>query len=469
MKKKLLLILILCAFSIFPLCASAASMYLTLNKDQVSENGTFQGTAYVSSDTNINNAEGTLSFPTNLLSVDSIDTGNSIFNIWIEKPTYSNTSGTISFNGGLPSPGYSGSAGTIFKVNFRAKAAGLASLDFRSNAVRANDGKGTDVLTNSSGASLIVVGPIAPKPIDDTAPTPVDTAVPKAPTIASKDMPNQDGWYNTTEGTFSWKVPSDVIAVRLVLSRSPDALPVVYYETPITTKTLTDIPEGTLYLNAQFQNVSGWGAVASRKIQIDTVDPLDLEVTPTIDEDGQLSIAASARDVLSGIERYEVYEGTQKLGATSTTDDASQFGLAPLTAGTHNLTLRAYDKAGNYAEKTFSVSVPETPEPMSPAAEPAGFGMSVLTTQFMIVALIILISLFVLLILIYIELRKLNSLKRKLRSDLTHTKEEARKVFKTLRGNTSQHLKVLNELSKDLDETEKYLSEQVKNVEKGDK
>src|SRR3989338_1484200 len=64
----------------------------------------------------INNAEAKIIFPTDLLEVVSINKGNSIFSFWVEEPTYSNLTGTITFNGGIPTPGFNGSSGTVISI-----------------------------------------------------------------------------------------------------------------------------------------------------------------------------------------------------------------------------------------------------------------------------------------------------------------------------------------------------------------
>jgi len=106
--------------------------------------------------TAVNNAEGTILFPPDLLEVESINKSSSIFNLWIEEPEFSNYSGKISWNGGLPNPGFSGDGGEIMSVTFRAKSAGTASVMFSDPAVLANDGLGTNVLSGQSGAQITI-------------------------------------------------------------------------------------------------------------------------------------------------------------------------------------------------------------------------------------------------------------------------------------------------------------------------
>ncbi len=574
--RKIFLSITIFALTFLPALANAANMYLILDKNQVPEQGTFSGTVYVSTGgLPINNAESTIHFPSDLLSVDSISTAGSIFNIWVEQPSFSNTAGTIYFNGGLPTPGYSGQSGNSIKVNFRAKKAGTANLSFGSSAVRANDGQGTDVLSQITGAMILITSPapvIPTTPVVPVAPiTPTQLGVPKAPVITSEDMPDQNAWYNKTDGLFSWELPSDVKAVQLVLSRSADTAPSVVYDPPIKNKNLTDLAEGVMYLNARFKNDVGWSKITNRKIQIDITNPENLSVATSATEDDLVSVEASAKDSLSGMKSFAIYENGKKITETNVDGEGkATFSLPPLNAGDAEFEIRAYDKAGNYSKTNFSATVPETKAPKithypeyikiggkieirgkapytgvdvnlwfkeegkeaksylvkpdedkifsytSDSIETLGVVniwaetvrgsgvksspsekvyVSVKESDFMwlgtraiqVVSLAItfLVLLFLLLLLIFLGIKKSRKLKRDLRRDLVRTEQEVHKVFEILKGDTKRHIKMLErastkrkltkeeskiftELSEDLDETEKYLSEKIKNIEEND-
>lgn len=125
----------------------------------------------------INNAEATLIFPTDILSVISVSKANSVFSLWVEEPSFSNAGGMVGFNGGVPNPGFTGSSGTILSVTFQAKKSGNATLSLSNAAVRANDGKGTNVFTGAGSASLSVSAAVqqAPAPQPTPTPKPVET------------------------------------------------------------------------------------------------------------------------------------------------------------------------------------------------------------------------------------------------------------------------------------------------------
>ncbi len=575
--RKLINLILTLGLILAPGLVWAADMYFILDKTQVAENGTFSGTVYLSTGgVAINSAEGTIHFPADLVSVDSVSNTGSIFNIWVEQPTFSNTSGTVNFNGGLPTPGYSGQAGNSLRINFRAKKAGVAKLSFGSSAIRADDGNGTNVLSQTRDSSVTITGVtpvvVPPPVVVPTTPVPPPAvsqgAVPGAPVITSDDMPDQNGWYNKTEGTFTWDLPAGVTAVQLVLAKSATTLPTVTYDPPIKTKTLTGLAEGTFYLNERFKNEAGWGKIASRKIKIDTTEPENLTVKTDKTEDDLISLEAWARDTLSGVKSYVVYNGEDKvIEVPATANGPTKFNLPSLSAGSHKLDLRVYDRAGNYTSAEVVVDSPEVQAPKithypesikagssveirgkSPYADgevvlwfqvedeeaksylvrpdedkifsytsdsidkagvlnvwaqtvrgsgaksaPTGkvyitikqsdvMSLGTRAIQMISITITFLLLLFILLLMIYLGIKKLNSIKRKLRRDLVHTEQEVHKVFEILKGDTKRHLKMLEkastkrkltkeeskilaELTENLDEAERYLAEKIKVIE----
>lgn len=91
-------------------------------------------------------------------SVEIVDTfkTDSIINYWVQEPTFSNASGTASFSGVVLSPGFTGSAGNIITLSFKAKRAGETNIDITDAQVLANDGLGTNILTDVVPGTLVV-------------------------------------------------------------------------------------------------------------------------------------------------------------------------------------------------------------------------------------------------------------------------------------------------------------------------
>ncbi|MBP9711986.1 MAG: hypothetical protein KBD55_03060 [Candidatus Pacebacteria bacterium] len=107
-----------------------------------------------------------ISFSKDMLTLTSISKSNSLVSLWALEPTYSNSTGSAEMEGIILS-GYTGSNGTIVTLTFKAKASGTANLKFSSSSVLANDGQGTNILTNV-GQGNLTIKESAPKPVATT-------------------------------------------------------------------------------------------------------------------------------------------------------------------------------------------------------------------------------------------------------------------------------------------------------------
>ena len=120
----------------------------------------------------VNAIEADLKFDHNKLQVVSLTTQTSLFKIWVEEPTYSNSQGTINLKGGVPSPGITTSKGKVVTITFRAKSTGSAPITFTDKSqLLANDGLGTDILVAKTGANVELVLPPPAEPVI-ASPTP---------------------------------------------------------------------------------------------------------------------------------------------------------------------------------------------------------------------------------------------------------------------------------------------------------
>lgn len=156
MKKKLYFIVILFLVFLFSWGnVHAASIFSAADKNNITENQTFTVSVYTDTQgVNINAIEGLITFPKDLLRVESVNNNGSIFSIWTEQPTFSNTNGAISFNGGVPAPGYIGTKGKVMSILFKAEKPGTAQINFSSAGIYANDGVGTNVISDKNGITI---------------------------------------------------------------------------------------------------------------------------------------------------------------------------------------------------------------------------------------------------------------------------------------------------------------------------
>lgn len=311
----------------------------------------------------INNSEAIIQFPTDLLEVVSISKNSSIFSLWVEEPSFSNTKGQITFNGGIANPGFNGSNGTLAVVTFKAKKAGSASVIYGDSAIRENDGLGTNILNNkiSSVVSITSSSDVAVAPTNPSE-TGANT-VPIKPTIISSTHPDQDSWYSLDTASFNWKVPSGINQIQATLNKVATATPSISYDNSVTQKTLSNLSDGVYYFHLRYQNSIGWSPSAHYKISVDNTTPLDFE--PKIrTEDNQNILKLNAEDTMSGISHYVLtIDDSEPFKVKKSELIDEEYILPILNQGDHSLLISAYDKAGNYKDsklefKSSFISVP---------------------------------------------------------------------------------------------------------------
>lgn len=354
-------VIVFCLPSISVKEVCAASLSLTPSSSNVSIGNIISMRIVVDTEgKTINNAEGIVLFPADLLDVISISKSSSIFSLWVEDPKFSNSEGKITFNGGVPNPGYVGSGGGVLSVTFRAKKSGTASIVFSDSAVRENDGLGTDILTKrGSGTVTIKAAADVAKPavtsdedpVVVSAPTIVASGAPKAPVVISSTHPDSKKWYNTQNIDLRWDVPDDVSAISYVFGKSASLVPKVVYDPPTGNKNFSKVDDGVWYFNIRFKNKSGWSAITKFKIQIDTSAPNPFKITfphgDTTDEPRPVAYF-NTTDSLSGISYYEVKIGESQFMRIMTQDVSSNpYTPPPQDPGKHNMLVKAVDFAGN--------------------------------------------------------------------------------------------------------------------------
>lgn len=328
---------------------AGASLYLSPSSGTYTVGKTFSVTVGVNTGgVAINAAEGALSFNENL-EVTGVSRSGSIFNLWVQEPSYSNSSRVISFSGGIPHPGFTGS-GKIFSITFRAKKVGTGVVAFSSGKVLADDGRGTNILS-SMGSGNYTIGEVPPSLI-----------LPSQPEISSSTHPDQNKWYQDNNPQFSWELPSGITGLSLSLSKDGEGSPDSVSEGLIDSKSYGGIEDGIWYFNLKFQNKNGWGPTAHYKAKIDTTRPDFFEIA--IDNGGDATnpqpvLLYKTTDTPSGIDYYEVKIDQGE--SIRTNDDSYQLPLQP--PGKHTAIIKAVDKAGNYnlAMADIEIKPIETP------------------------------------------------------------------------------------------------------------
>ena len=388
MKKFLIITTTFFAFSLLwnVVAAQAATLYLVPDAQNFGASQEF--TVDIKTNTenvSINAAQATVQFPVNILTLLEIEKGGSIFNFWAEEPVISDEAGTLKFIGGA-TKGVSGSALQILRMKFKASGLGKAELTFSDAAVVAADGKGTNVLSQMTGATYVVsaemVQPEAPEPPEpeiiqepegpapEPEPEPVEQPKPvvREPVIA-QNLPQEpvltvplysdsSKWYNhLAEVIVFWEVPDDVVKIGARIDQDPNGSiwNAENIETVLFTGKKFDVlEEGVWYAHVQFKNNIGWSEIAHYKISIDTTPPLPFEIgiDNKVSDNPLPKITYETYDSLSGIAEYLIFVDGKKLPV-----------LTPQGPGEHTIKVRAIDLAGNSVEDDLEFEVLPLPTP----------------------------------------------------------------------------------------------------------
>lgn len=102
----------------------------------------------------LNAIEGNISFPIDFLELKSVEDGNSIINLWLERPT-AGKMGEIVFSGITPG-GYQGNKGLIFSMTFLVKQEGVGTFDIHDARVLRNDGMGTEAKLQTFSSKFVI-------------------------------------------------------------------------------------------------------------------------------------------------------------------------------------------------------------------------------------------------------------------------------------------------------------------------
>ncbi len=377
--KRIFIILILLGISfaaVSSVQAAGASLYLSPASGTYAVGGSFSVAVKVNSGgTDINAAEGVLVFNSNQLNVVSISKTGSIFSLWTNEPTFSNSVGNIVWGGGTPS-GFNGSSGTIMTVIFKANANASAQVNFSSGSVLAADGKGTNVLVSMTGGTYTIGPKITAPPAEEVSPEAeyippaMPTGAPATPIISSATHPDPDKWYSNNSPEFSWNLPSDITAVKLLIGHLPTVAPTVLYSPPIFSKKLDELSDGVWYFHVQFKNNYGWGGILHRKVLIDTETPQLFETK--IDNGGDPTnptpiLHFKAIDYISGIEYYEVKIGERediipvKIAKTVV---SNPYEMPVQSPGKHTLIIKAVDAANNETLSALDIIIEPLEKPI---------------------------------------------------------------------------------------------------------
>lgn len=457
-------------FSLFLFNFSPASLFAaTLSFSPAT--GTYeQGKAFVASvvvdsaDTEVNVAESEIIFDSSVFSVQSVSKEGSAFSLWTVEPKFSNADGTISFGGGSPSP-FTGKK-TILSVTFKGLKEGDGTVSFvkEKSSVLAADGKGTNALSDTKGATYAISKAAAKTP-KETETSPKE--LPVMPVISSATHSDPEKWYKENAVKFTWDVPATVDSIKTLFDESPRSAPTVSHDPPTIEEEVKDAADGVHYFHILFRNSAGSGTAAHRKVMIDKTPPLKFEVTQKEDStgSGDIVILFNATDTVSGIDRYEISIDAGKPIPVALKDvTADGYKLPSQDPGEHTAKVSVFDKAGNVSDAEIKFTIEgEAPPPTKKTADeeapvPQGVGAMYWIALGILLALCVFFG-----SRMYSERRRYMTDRELLKRETDEVGEKLGKVFVVLRDEIEEQVHTLSG-KPNLSDTEREILEKIKDA-----
>ncbi len=344
-----------------PARAAGASMAISPSSGTYTVGETFTVAVRITSSSQaINAAEGTVSFPADLLQYKSVSKSGSIFSYWTTGPSGSST--RVVFGGGLPTPGYTGAGGTVLRITFLAKKTGKATLALNGARVLANDGLGTNILTGLGGSTINVSSPSSkPSPSAPAPAKPEEQARP-TPTLTLTPQEDPNAWYREQQATVRWSGTANRQGVSYTLTQDADTVPDEALEDDRGSTNVTLPSEGVWYFHLRARYENGWSAIARAALRYDATPPEPFTMNVTRDRgetDPSPTIELVPVDTLSGVARI-----TLALDGGEEKDVTSPITLTVNDMGEHTAVVTVYDKAGNKRSNSVAFAVLGYPVPV---------------------------------------------------------------------------------------------------------
>lgn len=220
------------------------------------------------------------------------------------------------------------------------------SFDPEETKVLANDGLGTNVLRMAQAGSYRV------DDFDLSEPSSDKTTNGRTFVVFSPSHPNESRWYNSRTARFVWRGKPEAV-YSYAFDTSPDTVPSKNHTTQ-GSKIEIPIPgDGIFYFHLQ---LAGGGPIAHYRVQTDLTPPSIVSMKLSSDKivvGDVVRFSFDAEDAASGVQRNYYVD----LGNHLFLPVGSELFIPFLEDGDQNVTLRVYDDAGNYTERSDTVHV----------------------------------------------------------------------------------------------------------------
>lgn len=332
---------------------SAASFSVGPTNGTFTIDSTFEANLLINTEgETVNAIHAVVSFPPDKLQLVAPATSNSIIQLWTAPPQFNNQTGRIELQGGIPG-GIKLSSGLVMKLTFRVKSVGTAVVRYLDESqVLLHDGKGTDVLQETSNAIYTLVLP-----------------PPGGPVVTSETHPDQTRWYPSAGVVLTWAPGEPVSQYSYILNDRPVDIPDDIGDSSKTTISYTAVKDGVRYFHIKGLRDATWGGTTHFAIKVDTAPPAQfpIEVIPaarTVRRQPILQFTTT--DAHSGFDHFEVKLVSLQPPTTPAdrADDQpffleaqSPYILPELDLGRYDAIVRAYDRAGNLREGTAHLEI----------------------------------------------------------------------------------------------------------------
>ncbi len=271
------------------------------------------------------------------LKIQSVDMDRSLCEHFILSEHNSQT-GRIEMECIISNPGFKGTSAVVTDLFFKAEDhTSLSALRFLEDSqVLANDGLGTNVLRMAINSTIRFE--------DGQALANEDRLIVFSPT-----HPNPERWYSKKTVFISW-APSIIGNVSFdeeQMNTNPFGLPPLRIVVP---------KEGEHNLSVRARNTSGKEIAGAIKVRVDSTPPevLTLSASETkIKPGGLVRFTAAGSDSLSGLQRVFYLKINNEIFFPI----GSEIQIPFPEVGNYTITLRAYDKAGNYRDVSKKITV----------------------------------------------------------------------------------------------------------------
>ena len=463
-KEKILIGLLFIVGLTLPIATDAATLYLSPSSGSYNVGQTFQVSVLVSSaGQTVNAYSGTMSFTQQNIEVVSLSQTASIVNFWAQQPNFLNTTGQIIFEGVTFDPGFLGTGGRILTINFRAKAAGSATLGFAKSAVLAHDGKGTDVLTSASGGQYNIKIATVEPPEPGTEPEPLDTDPPESFEVVVED---DKFIFETTDKGSGLDRYEIILNKELYDTVSPEDVP------PYQRSFLSP---GKYSLEIKAFDKAGNFASAFTSFEVSAIGDISItEIPLKIREGDPLSIEGETLPELL-VKIYIQREGEEPIIAETTADSVGDFVLQynkALAAGDYLVWAQGADERGALTnpsqEHSLKVGLP-------PFLQFGKITIDYLSTMITLIVLII-----VAILIIAYAWYRISLWRKRLREEIEEALKGVTSAFRDLRKEVEKQVEFLDGksgLNKDekqvrdklqgaLNISKKFISKEIEDIEK---